>query len=135
MPFYLALLVEGYGGLNQVDEGFDALKEGWEVIEQTDEQWWNAELHRLKGELLWHHSTTDGVQAENYFQKAIEVAQSQQAKSLELRASTSMAKLWLSQGKNDKARDILAPLYNWFTEGTETFDLCEAKSLLKELQR
>ena len=135
VPFYLALLAEGYGALSQVDEAFEALKEGWEVIEQTDEQWWNAELNRLKGELLWHHSTMDKVQAENYFQKAIEFAQNQQAKSLELRASTSIAQLWLSQGKRREAHDILAPMYNWFTEGTETFDLCEAKSLSKELQR
>ena len=134
MPFYLALLAEGYRGLNQIGGAFDALKEGWEVIEQTDEQWWNAELNRLKGELLWQHPTMDGIQAENYFQKALELAQNQQAKSLELRAATSWAKLWLSKGKSEAAHDILAPVYNWFTEGTETSDLREAKSLLRELR-
>ena len=135
VPYFLTLLAEDYGRLSQVVEALNALKEGWLVTERTGEQWWKAEMYRLKGELLLHQSTLDEAQAENYFQQALEVAWNQRAKSLELRAATSMAKLWLSQNKSEKAYDLLMPVYSWFTEGSDTADLREAEALLKELRK
>ena len=133
VPYFLTLLAEGYGNLNQVDEGLDALNEALEVIERTDEHWRKAEVYRLQGELLLHQVTPNVVQAESCFQQALDVSRHQQAKSLELRASTSLAKLWQSQGKVAEAYDLLAPTYNWFTEGFDTADLIDAKTLLDEL--
>ncbi|MCZ6876114.1 MAG: AAA family ATPase [bacterium] len=133
VPYFLALLAEGYGNPKQIDEGLDALKEGLEVMERTGERWWEAEVHRLKGELLLHQATSDVAQAETCFHQALDVARYQQAKSLELRAATSLARLWQSQDKRQGARDLLAPVYEWFTEGFDTADLIEAKGLLDEL--
>jgi class 3 adenylate cyclase/predicted ATPase len=133
VPYFLTHLAEEYGALNRVDEGLDALKEGWEAMERTGEHWWEAEMHRLKGDLLSRQSTSDVVQATDSFRQALEVARNQQAKSLELRAATSLARLWRSQGKGQEAYDLLAPLYGWFTEGFDTADLKDAKALLEEL--
>jgi len=135
VPYFLTQLAEGYGALKQVDKALDALKEGWEAMERTGERWWKAEMHRLKGELLLHQSTTDVAQATNCFQEALDVARNQQAKSLELRAATSLAILWQSQDKRQEAYDLLAPVHDWFTEGFATADLQEAKALLLELQK
>ena len=103
------------------------------MMERTGERWWEAEVHRLKGELLLHQATSDVAQAETCFHQALDVARYQQAKSLELRAATSLARLWQSQDKRQGARDLLAPVYEWFTEGFDTADLIEAKGLLDEL--
>ena len=133
VPHLLSLLAEAYGNLGQVERGLDALKEGVQVMERTGEHWWKADMHRLQGELLLLQATPDVVQVESYFQQALEVSRDQQAKSLELRASTSLAKLWQSQGRRAGAYDLLAPVYNWFTEGFDTADLIDAKTLLDEL--
>jgi predicted ATPase len=135
VPYFLGDVAEGYGVLQQVDEAFDALKEGWEAMERTSEQWWKAELHRLEGDLLLHQSSSDMAQSANCFRQALDVARNQKAKSLELRAATSLARLWLSQDRRQEAYDLLAPVYDWFTEGFDTADLQEAKALLTELEK
>ena len=102
-------------------------------MEKTEERWWEAELYRLRGALLLRHSKTPHAEAEASLRRALDVALSQQAKSLELCAATSLARLWRDQGKYAEARDLLAPVYGWFTEGFDTVDLKEAKALLAQL--
>jgi predicted ATPase len=102
-------------------------------VEETDERHWEAELYRLKGELLLTQG--DKTEAEASFHKAIEVARHQQARSWELRATVSLCRLWRKQGRVDEARQMLAEIYGWFTEGFDTPDLQEAKELLEELSR
>jgi predicted ATPase len=102
-------------------------------VAATEERWWEAELHRLKGALLLQLPNSDVSQAEARFQKALDVTHSQQAKSLELRAALSLSRLWQQQGQRAAARELLAPLYGWFIEGFDTADLKEAKLLLAEL--
>ena len=94
---------------------------------------WEAELHRLKGKLLLQQRIPDEAQAETCFHQAIDIARQQQAKSLELRAAMSLARLWQQQGKQAEAYELLVPIYGWFTEGFDTTDLREAKALLDEL--
>jgi len=130
-PYFLALLAEVYGQSNQSEEGLDTLAQALHLIEQTGEHKWEAELHRLKGELLRSRAKTD--QAEACFSEAIAIARRQQAKSFELRAAMSLSRLWKQRGKHSEARGLLVPIYDWFTEGFETPDLCEAKTLLEEL--
>ena len=103
------------------------------MMEKNDERWWEAELYRLKGELLLARSTENQTEAEACFHQALDVARHQQARSLELRAAMSLSWLWQQQGKPDEARELLAPIYGWFTEGFDTADLQEAKGLLDEL--
>jgi predicted ATPase len=103
------------------------------VLRNEGEHCWEAELHRIRGELLRSQSLDNHTEAETCFQKALEVARSQHAKSWELRAATSLARLWQQQGKREEAYDLLAPVYGWFTEGFDTADLQDAKSLLEEL--
>ena len=103
-------------------------------MDKTDERFYEAEIYRLKGELLLGRSTPDASpRPETCFQQALAVARRQQAKSLELRAAMSLARLWQRQGKRAEARELLAPIYNWFTEGFDTADLQEAKALLDAL--
>ncbi len=104
-------------------------------MERTGEYWWKAEMHRVKGDLLLHQSTSEASQAANCFLQALDVARNQQAKSLELRAATSLARLRQCQDKRQEAYELLAPMYDWFTEGFDTADLQEAKDLLKELEK
>ena len=108
------------------------MREGLEVVAATDQHFYEPELHRLKGELLLQGAGTC-ADAEACFQHAMAVAAVQQAKSLELRAAASLARLWQQQGKEDQARALLAPIYNWFTEGFDTRDLKDAKELLDAL--
>jgi len=103
------------------------------AVEATKERWCEADIHRIAGEIALMSSEPDAAKAEAYFERALAVARQQQAKSWELRAATSMAWLWRDQGKRDQARDLLAPIYGWFTEGFDTLDLKEAKALLDEL--
>ena len=103
------------------------------AIETTMERWSEAEVHRVAGELALMSPQPDTAKAEAYFERALAVAREQQAKSWELRAAMSMARLWRDQGKRDEARDLLAPVYGWFTEGFDTRDLKEAKALLDDL--
>jgi predicted ATPase len=102
-------------------------------MEQHEERWWEAEIHRLRGVLLQRQPRTPQEEVETWLQRALEVARRQQAKFLELRAAMSLARLWQRQGKCTAAYELLAPVYNWFTEGFDTADLQEAKTLLDAL--
>jgi predicted ATPase len=115
-----------------VEEGLAALAEALTIVDATGGRKEEAELYRLKGELLWQ-AGTGPEEAEMCFQQALAIAGRQQAKSLELRAAMSLARLWRQQGKWDEARELLAPIYRWFTEGFDTADLQEARQLLAEL--
>jgi predicted ATPase len=103
------------------------------LVETTKERWCEAEVHRTAGEIALTSPERDEAKAEAYFERALAVARQQQAKSWELRAAMSMARLWRNQGKDQQARELLAPVYEWFTEGFDTLDLKEAKALLEEL--
>jgi class 3 adenylate cyclase/predicted ATPase len=137
--YFLALLAEAYGKAGQAEDGLAALAEALTVVDNSGERFYEAELYRLKGELTLQQSSVPGLEsrvqkeAAACFLKAIEIAQQQQAKSLELRAVTSLSRLWQKQGKKAEARQILAEIYGWFTEGFDTKDLQEAKALLAEL--
>jgi predicted ATPase len=110
------------------------LAEALTVVDKTGERWYEPELHRLKGVLLLQLSSDHQDEAEACFQQSLDIARQQQAKSWELRAATSLARLWQQQGKRQDAYDLLAPVYNWFTEGFDTTDLIDAKALLNELE-
>ena len=101
-------------------------------LERTGERWWETEIHRLQGELLLARNG-DYAEAESRFQKALAFARERDAKSFELRAAMSLARLWQRQGKRKEAHELLAPVYDWFTEGFDTGDLKEARALLDEL--
>jgi predicted ATPase len=149
-PYFLALRAEIYGKMGQPEEGLAALAEASAIRQRTGEQWYEAELWRLKGELTLAQSSVQSLassvqnpqsairnpqsEAETCFLKAIEIAQKQQAKSLELRAAMSLARFWQQQGKTAEARQMLAEIYDWFTEGFETKDLQEAKALIRGIE-
>jgi predicted ATPase len=114
-------------------DAWRCIGEAISTIEATKERWFEAEVHRISGEIALMSPEPDAARAETYFQRALAVARQQQAKSWELRASMSLARLWRSQGKQQQARELLAPVYGWFTEGFDTLDLKEAKALLEEL--
>jgi predicted ATPase len=103
------------------------------AVATTKEKWFEAEVHRIAGDIALLSPEPDATKAEAYFERALTVARKQQAKSWELRAAMSMARLWRDQGKVQQARELLAPVYGWFTEGFDTLDLKEAKALLEEL--
>jgi predicted ATPase len=132
-PYYLALLAEASAQIGQTTEGLEALTEALATLTRSMVRWWEAELYRLKGELLLQHAVTQSGEAEACFQQALAVARRQQAKSLELRAAMSLARLWQGQGKRTEACELLAEVSGWFTEGFETQDLQDAKALLEEL--
>jgi adenylate cyclase len=127
---FLAALAEGYAKAGRSGQGLDALAEAFSLVAQTGERYYLAELHRLKGELLLAQG--DEAQAEASFYQAIEVARQQSAKSWELRAVMSLTRLWRKQGKGEEARQLLAEIYNWFTEGFDAPDLREAKAMLDQ---
>jgi class 3 adenylate cyclase/tetratricopeptide (TPR) repeat protein len=147
--FHLAWLARGYGGAGQVDEGLAAIAEALRLVDKNDERFYEAEVYRIKGELTFAQSKVQSLEskatdprsllpdpqgeAEACFLKAIEIARKQQAKSVELRATTSLTRLWQQQGKTAEAHLMLSEVYNWFTEGFDTKDLREAKTLLAEL--
>jgi predicted ATPase/class 3 adenylate cyclase len=133
IPEVLAQLAEAYGQVGQVKEGMHLLAEALAVVDNTGERYYEAELHRLHGELLLRHAVPEAQAAETCFQQALTVARRQQAKSWELRTAMSLSRLWQRQGKRTEARELLAPVYGWFTEGFDTADLQEAKALLEEL--
>ena len=132
-PHVLAKLAEAYGGIGQAEEGLHRLAEALAAMDNTGERCDEAELYRIKGELLLRQAVPDAPQAEACFQQALAVAHHQQAKSLELRAAMSLSRLWQRQGKRAEAQQLLAELYGWFSEGFDTADLQEAKALLDEL--
>jgi predicted ATPase len=133
VPYFLTMLADAEGKAEQRDEGLGHLAEAERVMAETEERWAEAELHRVRGELL--RAGHDPAGAERSFCQAISIAQQQSAKFWELRAAISLARLWREQGKRDAARDLLAPTYGWFAEGFDTPVLMEAKALLDELQR
>jgi predicted ATPase len=133
VPSYLVLLAKAYGKVSNFGEGLRLLTEALALVDKTGERRSEAELYRVKGELLLQQSPDNHTEAETSFQKALDVARSQEAKSWELRAATSLSRLWKQQGKREKARNLLAEVYDWFTEGFDTKDLQEAKGLLDEL--
>jgi class 3 adenylate cyclase/predicted ATPase/energy-coupling factor transporter ATP-binding protein EcfA2 len=132
-PYFLALLAEAHATLGEPEAGLRVLTEALTRVDTTGERWYESELYRLKGALLMQQSSDYQAEAETCFQHALEIARSQQAKSFELRTATSLARLWQSQGKRQEAHALLAPVYDWFTEGFDTADLQDAKALLEEL--
>jgi predicted ATPase len=132
-PYFLAFLAEAHGTLGEPETGLTVLTEALTLAETTGERWYESEIYRLKGELLLQQNSANQAEAENCFHQAISIAQNQQAKSWELRATTSLARLWQQQGKRQEAHDLLTPVYGWFTEGFDTADLQEAKALLDAL--
>jgi predicted ATPase len=130
-PYYLTLLAEAYGQAGQPEAGLIALAEAGTLVEATEERWWEAEVYRLKGALLLQLPLPDVDQAEACFQQALDVARHQQAKSLELRAALSLSRFWQQHGKRQAVYTLLAPIYDWFTEGFDTADLQEARGLLQ----
>ena len=134
-PYQLALLAEASWNIGQLDEGLQALAEAFAAVHSSGGYWYEAELYRLKGELLLAQENTrqTWVDTETCFHQALAVARRQQAKSFELRAAMSLARLWQQQGKQAEAHELLASIYGWFTEGFDTADLQEAKALLEAL--
>ena len=133
LPIWLPNLARAHAELHQFDDAWRCIGEAITVVEVTKETWFEAEVHRSAGEIALKSPKPDAAKAEAYFERALAVARRQQAKSLELRAAMSLARLWRDQSKRDAARDLLAPVYGWFTEGFDTLDLKEAKSLLDTL--
>ena len=133
-PRCLVLLAEATGHVGQVEEGLRLLAEALAAIEASGQGDLMARAYRLQGELLLRQAVPDAAQAEACFQQALAIARRQQAKSWELRAAMSLSRLWQQQGKRAAARELLAPIYGWFTEGFDTADLQDAKALLEELE-
>jgi predicted ATPase len=133
MPFRLSHLTRAYAELGQFGDAWRCIDEAMTAMETTKERWCRAEVNRIAGEIALLSPKRDAAKAEGYFERALSVARQQQAKSWELRAAMSMARLWRDQGKRNEARDLLAPVYGWFTEGFDTLDLKEAEVLLNEL--
>jgi predicted ATPase/class 3 adenylate cyclase len=131
--YFLVLLAEARGTMGQAEAGLRVLTETRTLVDKTGERFWETELDRLEGQLLLQRAVPDTRHAETCFHQALNMARRQQAKSLELRAAMSLARLWQQQGKRVAARELLAPVYGWFTEGFDTADLQEAKALLEEL--
>jgi predicted ATPase len=132
-PYFLALLTQVHGTMGQPEAGLAVLTEALTLVDTTGERWYEAELHRLKGEFLLQQSPDHYVEAEACFHHAMAIAQNQAAKSWELRAATSLARLWHQQGKREEARQVLGDIYGWFTEGFDTADLQDAKAMLDAL--
>jgi tetratricopeptide (TPR) repeat protein len=127
----LTNLAECYGALGHAADGLSCLDEAAQIIDTMGHRVWEVDAYRVRGDLL--STTGDRAAAEESYHRALAVARSQTAKTLELRAATSLARLWRDQGKHSEARDLLAPVYGWFTEGFDTPVLQEAKALLDEL--
>ena len=133
LPIFLSHLARAYAELGEFDKAWHCISEAMATIETSKEIWWEPEIHRVAGEIALKSPEPDTAKAEGYFDRALAIARQQQAKSFELRASMSLARLWRDQGKVQQARELLAPVYSWFTEGFDTRDLKEAKALLEEL--
>ena len=132
-PHWLGLMAEACAKTGQIEEALSAVSEALAATKHYGIRYYEAELNRLEGELRLGLNTADAKRAEVCFRRAIDIARAQQARSFELRASTSLARLWRDQGKRAEARDMLGPIYNWFTEGFDAPDLKDAKALLDEL--
>ena len=132
-PLHLSYLARAHAELGQFDDALRCMGEAMTAVETTGEKLWEAEVYRTAGEIALKSSEPDTAKAQTYFERSLSVARQQQAKSWELRAAMSLARLWRDQGKVREARELLAPVYGWFTEGFDTRDLKEAKALLEEL--
>jgi class 3 adenylate cyclase/predicted ATPase len=132
-PIHLWHLAIAYAELGRIDDAQRCIDDTMENVERSKERWCEAEVHRIAGEIALKSSTPDTEKAEKYFDRALAVARQQHAKSWELRAAMSMARLWRDQGKVQQARELLASVYDWFTEGFDTLDLKDARALLDEL--
>jgi predicted ATPase len=132
-PWYLARLADARAKLGHCDEAWKAISEAFAEMENGGEVQHQAEVNRIAGEIALKSPEPDASKAEPYFERALAIAREQQAKSWELRAAKSMARLWRDQGKRQQAHDLLAPVYGWFSEGFDTLDLKEAKALLSDL--
>jgi len=131
MPYFFALLARAYEIAGQIDEGLAVLDDALQIVERTGARWLGAELNRHKGQLLLRQGRSEAT--EELYRKALNIAVEQEAKLWELRAAASLARLRRDQGRHAEARELLAPVYGWFTEGFDTPDLKEAKALLDEL--
>jgi class 3 adenylate cyclase/predicted ATPase len=132
-PFFLSLMAVAHTALGQSSEASRCIDEAMTIIKKSEERWYEAEVNRIAGEIALMAPEPDAAKAQECFEQALAIARAQQAKSWELRAAMSIARLWSDQGKQDAARELLAPVYGWFTEGFDTLDLKEAKALLDEL--
>jgi predicted ATPase len=132
VPYFRTLLAEACDRAGHIEDGLQELAEAYTLVEQHEERWWEAEIHRLRGVFLLQHGTPQ-AEAEAWLQRALDVARRQEAKSLELRAAMSLARLWQQQGKQAEAHALLTPIYGWFTEGFDTADLQDARVLLEQL--
>ena len=133
LPEYLVHLANAHAQLGQIDDARRCIGEAMTIMDASGETWCEAELHRVAGEIALNSPEQDAVRAQTYFERALSVARQQQARSWELRGAMSMARLWRDQGKRQQARDLLAPVYGWFTEGLDTRDPKEARALLDDL--
>jgi predicted ATPase len=133
VPFFLAMRGSAFAELQQIDQARHCVGEAMALAEASGERWFYAEIYRIAGEIELRSSERKGLKAQHYFERALDVARAQQARSLELRATTSLARLWRVQGRRMEARNLIAQAYDWFTQGFDTLDLKEAKTLLEEL--
>jgi predicted ATPase len=133
MPFFLSVLGMAKADLGQLEEAWRCIDQAVAAVEATGETWHEADIHRIAGDIALMSSNPDAAKAQAYFERALEIARRQRTRSWELRAATSLARLWRDQGRRAAARDLLAPVYGWFTEGFDTLDLQEARALLEEL--
>jgi predicted ATPase len=131
----LATLAEACATAGRIDEGLKAITDALKLLQQSGECFWEAEIYRVRGELLLKQNESNRDEAEASFKRAVHIARTQTAKSLELRATTSLARLLRDTGRRDDVRTMLAEVYNWFTEGLDTPDLRDAKALLDEMER
>ena len=131
-PLNLLHLARAEAALGKFDDARRCIGEAMTAMGTTKETWWEAEVNRIVGEIAWRSPERDVAKAQTYFERALAIARQQQAKSWELRAAMSLALLWRFQGKPQQARELLAPVYGWFTEGFDTLDLKDAKALLEE---
>jgi predicted ATPase len=133
-PWHLLHLAMAYAELGQPDDARRCIDDAIDKVERSNEKAWEAEVNRIAGEVALKSPAPDTQKAEKHFEHALGVAREQQMKSFELRAAMSLARLWRDQGKPQQARELLAPVYGWFTEGFDTLDLKYAKALLDELE-
>ena len=133
VPYLFVNLARAHADLGRFDDAWRWIDEALDSGGNVRESWCEAEVHRMAGEIALLSPERDAAKAQAHFERALEIARAQQARSWELRAATSLARLWRDQGRRAEARDLLAPVYGWFTEGFDTLDLKEAKALLDQL--
>ena len=133
LPLYEAYLAKAHAELGKFVDAWRCIAEATRAVETTKEAMFEAEVYRIAGEIALKSPQSDVARAQSNFEHSLLVARKQQAKSLELRTAMSLARLWRSQGKSQQARELLAPIYSWFTEGFDARDLKDAKALLEEL--